>query len=850
MAKEKRGHEQKESGNEVDFQVLLGALGINDTRKPDEQDSDDRDNQNDNFKDIDDLDAESFPFYQTEKENSKEKDVELSESKPENMTTLEVASGKKKKNRKTKQKKKEKQPKTVLGKIARFLWKFTYAIFLICFFVGILSFIALSGAVYYLYQNVAPDVTWLESAHIPETTFIYDRTGETILYELYGEENRKIISHEDIPDVIRIATLAAEDDAFYKHPGFDIKSLARAAQVNLRDSSISQGGSTITMQLAKNVFLTPERTFERKIAEIIIAVKLERNFTKDEILDWYLNIVPYGSNAYGVQIAAETFFGKDAKDLTLDEAALLAAFPKATTYYSPHGKNTQALKNRQKQILLRIQELGLASQKEVLLALEQDTLSKVIRVRTDIKAPHFVMHVLEVLEKEYGRELLEIGGFHIYTTIDLALQEIAEKTVRDGVENIARYGASNAALTAIDPKTGEVLAMVGSRDYFDLDIDGEVNVATSLRQPGSAFKPIAYAKAFDIGYQPETVLYDVRTNFGPDGSGRDYVPQNYDGSYRGPVTMREALQMSLNIPAVKTLYLAGVQNTIDFSHDLGITSLQDRNRYGLSLVLGGGEITLLDGVAAFSVFANNGERHTAHVIQKILDNKGEVFELPAVTVKQVMKQTTAQKLNKVLSDNKARTPMFGPNSPLYVPEHEVAAKTGTTQNYRDAWTIGYTRSIAAGVWAGNNNNVAMRAGAAGVYVAAPIWNEFIRQAVELYPSQPFDEYEPEEIDIKMLSGKYDQKVLYYDQHSGKKLTEETAFKRGMKDVRVNYVSGRHSILYYINNAEDLPSEIPKYGEDMLERWERAIGGKVGVDTSVDSEHVDQTDQTNETNQEN
>jgi len=712
-----------------------------------------------------------------------------------------------------------------MKKFLRTVWNITKDIPVVVFFVTFFACLGIAAAIAYLYFYVAPSVNTLSQENIRQTTNIYDRTGQHVLYELYGEENRKIVSHDEISDYMRVATIAAEDDAFYSHFGIDPKSIVRAMKVNYESESVQQGGSTITMQLAKNVFLTKERTLERKIAEAILSLKLERHFTKDEILDWYLNVVPYGSNAYGVQTASQVFFGKNASELSLDEAALLAAFPKATTFYSPHGSHREDLVERQKTILHRINELGLVDSAHIEEALQVDILSKVQEYKQDIQAPHFVMHVLEQLEKEYGRALLEIGGFEIRTTLDMELQQLAETSVREGVERNAQYNALNAALVAIDPKTGEVLAMVGSKDYFDSSIDGQVNVSTRPRQPGSAFKPFAYARAFELGFQPESVFFDVRTNFGPDGSGKDYIPQNYDGQFRGLVSMRQALAMSLNVPAVKALYLAGVQQTIDLAHRLGITTLNDRDRYGLSLVLGGGEITLLDGTSAFSVFANDGMRNSSTAILEIRTSTGGVFDEKPKIQQQVLDQNIARKINSILSDNTARTPVFGGRSPLYIPGRTVAAKTGTTQEYRDGWTMGYTPSLAAGVWAGNNDNTAMRPGAAGVFVAAPIWNSFMKEALSRYPNESFVAYEKDSVPTPMVSGEFNKKITYYNTKTGKEISEKKARKTSAKKVQQRIEPEQHSILYYVHEQASQSSDFPQYNEDMFTRWEEAVRGE-------------------------
>jgi penicillin-binding protein 1C len=675
-----------------------------------------------------------------------------------------------------------------------------------------------------LYFFGTPDAEELLSHRFAQTSTVYDRTGRRVLYEVHGEEDRKVVPHDGIADVVRLATVAAEDASFYEHHGLDFAAIVRAAKANLESGRRLEGASTITQQLARTVFLDRQKTVSRKVAEALLALKIERRFSKDEILDLYLNSVPYGSNAYGVQSAAETFFHKDAKDLTLDEAALLAALPQAPGSYSPYGNRRAELVARQKKILLRMGALGMADGRAVERALAADTLSRLAPPRHDIEAPHFVMYVVDELEKKYGQGVLETGGWKVYTTLDYDLQQKAERAVRDGVRRNLAQGAENAALVAVDPKNGDVLAMVGSRDFFDTAIDGQVNVALRPRQPGSSFKPFAYAKAFEKGYQPETLLYDIRTSFGPDGSGKDYVPNNYDGGFRGLLSMRMALANSLNIPAVQTLYLAGVQETIDLVHRMGITTLEDRNRYGLSLVLGGGEVKLLDMVSAFSTFATEGERHAPQIIMKIVGPDGKTVAQGSAggSGERVLDVQTARKINSVLSDNGARSMVFGPSSPLAFPDHTVAAKTGTTQEFRDAWTVGYTPSIAAGVWAGNNDNRPMKRGADGVFAAAPIWRDFLDRVLDRYPKQSFAPYDPVATGKPMLSGRPEQELRYYRKSSGKEVPPEKAVNLDPGKLRVKNAAAPHSVLYYVDRNDPLGDTPPDPGDPMARRWEEAL----------------------------
>lgn len=637
-----------------------------------------------------------------------------------------------------------------------------------------------------IYRYATPSIDHIREYQWKLPSILYDRTGEVELYRLYDEENRIVVTHDAIPDSVRLATIASEDQNFYTHQGIDPLSILRALRANLASGQIEQGGSTITQQLARALYLSNERTFERKIREALLAIKIDRSLTKDEILDLYLNTVPYGANAYGIESAAHLFFDKSASDLTLDESALLAALPNAPTFFSPYKSNLTELKDRQANILFRMYTLGFISYDEYTRATVTDTIPHIVPRSDSIIAPHFVFAVLDELKKKYSEEDLRTKGLHIVTTLDLDLQKEAERVVREGsTKNVAR-GASNAALVAIDAKDGDILAMVGSRDYFDTSIDGNVNVTMEKRQPGSAFKPFAYATAFIKGFQPETPIYDTLINFGPDGSGKDYIPHNYDGKFHGRLTMRQALAMSLNVPAVQTLALAGIENTINLATSMGITTLTDPKRYGLALVLGGAEVRPLDMANAFSVFGQEGRTHDTTSIAKVLDRTGhEVAFHENKESKQVLDPEVARKINSILTDNAARTPIFGPNSPLAFPAGTVvAAKTGTTQNFRDAWTVGYTPSIAVAVWAGNNDNRPMHAGADGIFVAAPIWRAFIDQALKKFPETGFTAYKQEA--DKKVALPLSEKTIYIDKKTGREIPESKAKK--MKKGRVEKYS--------------------------------------------------------------
>lgn len=687
-----------------------------------------------------------------------------------------------------------------------------------------------------------PDPAKINQRQIIQSTKIYDRTGEVILYDIHGEERRTVIPFDQIPQYIKDATIVIEDDNFYHHIGLDWQGILRAAWANLRGQKIAQGGSTITQQFIKNAYLggpQSERTFARKIKEAILALALERKYSKDEILESYLNQVPYGSNAYGIEAAGQTFFNKSAQELTLAESALLSALPKAPTYYSPYGSHPELLKSRQEYILNRMIKFGYITEEQANEAKEEEIK---YALQGDLKAHHFVTMVQEYLEEKYSRVYADINmaGLKVYTTLDWDFQKIAEEVVDEGaIQNEEKYRASNAALVAIDPQTGQVIALVGSKSYKD----DQFNVATSpYRQPGSSFKPFAYAAAFRKGLNPQTVLFDLPTsfgNFGPPGEEKEYKPKNYNLKCQGPITVRDALAQSVNIPSVKILYLAGVHNTINLAQDMGITTLKDRNRYSLSLVLGGGEVKLIDETAAYGVFATEGVKHPTTLILRIEDAQGNILEEYKNEPVRVLEKQIARQVTDILSDEAARIPIFGRYSKLYLQGgRPAAAKTGTTQDYSDGWTIGYTPNLVVGVWAGNNDfSQKMRLGAAGLYVAAPMWNDFVMKAYETADneekveknnafilSKKFEYFTPPVVSINtnkpMVSGQlaYNKKVNI-DTISEKLATDLTPPEL----IEERIYQEVHSILYYINKNDilgDYPQN-PAQDEQFI-NWETTV----------------------------
>ncbi len=620
------------------------------------------------------------------------------------------------------------------------------------------------GAFFFIARDL-PNADAIVARQVSESTKIYDRTGQSILYNVHGEEKRTIITWENIPENVKKATLASEDSSFYSHGGLDFKGIVRAFLKNLVRFQINQGGSTITQQLIKKALLGDQRTMVRKIKEAVLAIEVERQFSKDQIFWMYLNQIPYGSNSYGIEAASQTFFGKQAKDLTIAQSALLATLPKAPTYYSPYGNRLMETLARKDNTLMRMKNLGYISNQEYEQAIKEKINFR--PPRENIFAPHFVIMVRDYLTKKYGEEMVENGGLKIITTLDYNLQSIAEEVVsKQAQKNEKLYKAHNAALTAIDPRTGQILALLGSRDYFDLANEGNFNVALAKRQPGSAFKPFAYATAIEKGFTDATILFDYKTEFNPycspdsnqlkDQYGLDcYHPQNYDGNFRGPVTMRQALSQSLNVPSVQVLYLAGVNNTIDLAEKAGITTLEEnRANFGLSLVLGGAEVKLADLVSAYGTFANDGVHETPAFILKIEDGAGNVLEEFKPKEERAISQQTTRIITSMLSDNRARTPVFGPNSSLYFADRPIAAKTGTTQENRDAWVVGYTPSLSVGVWVGNNNNTSMTRQGAGISASGPIWHEFMAKALTNTPAEEFLPPDPVEVSKIMLNGNY------------------------------------------------------------------------------------------------
>ncbi|MBU1017876.1 penicillin-binding protein [Patescibacteria group bacterium] len=768
-----------------------------------------------------------------------------------------------------------------------------------------------------------PDIDNIHNLVAAQSSAIYDREGN-LLYTIHGEENRENIPLAEVPQPAIEAVLAIEDDQFYEHGGVDFLAVMRAVCSEVHICSTARGGSTITQQFIKNAFLSSERTYARKLKEIIMALQLESRFAKDEILEMYLNRIPYGSSVYGIERAANAFYGKPAKELTLVEGAVLAAIPKAPTYFSPYGDHKYAsinvgaeeiikmnirseqglvdinpdfiskgllgktyyfgacgteegdqaegeiveeggpsgecygiyVKGRVDFVLGRMLELDYITQEEYDQGAKEAEALEFIPFVEEIEAPHFVMYVRQILEEKYGKEQTEKGGLKITTTIDPRLQEAAETAVAAYAEkNLINYKATNASLVATDPNSGQILAMVGSVDYWNDEIDGKVNVSLRPRLPGSSFKPISYAAAFLQGYAPSTVLYDVRTKFGG-----WYEPENYDGEYRGPVTMRRALAHSLNIPAVKAGSLAGIPNVLDLARKMGVQLNQPDDWYGLSLSLGAGEARLLDMVSAYSIFANGGYKMDSVAVLKVEDRNGNILEeyqsLQNRTL--ILDPQVAYLINHVLSDVEAR-PEGWWRQRLSIPGQVNGAKTGTSNKERgeiniplDTWTIGYTKRVAAGVWAGNNDGTPLSFKASGLDAAGGIWHDFMVEATKDFPREDFER--PEGIKWVRISEKTGKLPSEHTPEEGIKtgvfasFSVPRAYDTSYQIVDVDKVSGKLATEYTPEAAVEKKaffehhSILPENSnwESAVRQWAKENDQDEPIPTEYDDVHTPET----------
>lgn len=674
-----------------------------------------------------------------------------------------------------------------------------------------------------------PDFNAFDDRRVAKSTKIYDKTGEVILYDIHQDIKRTVIPFTEMGESVKEATVAIEDENFYQHNGIQIRSIIRAILANLKSGGFSQGGSTITQQIVKNSLLTTDKKVSRKLKEVFLALKIEKELTKDQILEVYLNESPYGGSIYGIEEASRAYFNKKPINLTVAESAYLAALPQAPTRYSPYGANRNLLDARKNTVLERMLKHNFITQEEYDTAIAE-VVEFTPQDKIGIKAPHFVFYVRDYLENKYGVDAVEQGGLRVTTTLDYELQEKAEEIVlKHALKNEELWDASNASLVAIDPKTGQIITMVGSRNYFDENIDGKFNVALAKRQPGSSFKPFIYATAMQKGFTPNTVLFDVKTEFqstcNPYGiaktGGQDkcYSPDNYDNKYAGPISLRNALGQSRNVPSVQLLYLTKIEDSLKTAKNMGIKTLGTANTYGLTLVLGGGEVTLLDMTSSYGVFATEGIRFEPQAVLKVEDANGKVLEeWKPVGGQRVLDENAARIISDILSDNVARTPLFGANSFVYFGNIDVAGKTGTTNNNKDAWMMGYNPNIAVGVWSGNNDNTPMKKGSA---ISGQLWREFMDVALTKVKKDPFNEpviNDSPELKPVIRGLWQGGESVFIDTISGKLATELTP-----PETRKELVTGEvHSTLYWINRDDPMGAAPGPQTNQQYINWETAV----------------------------
>ncbi len=692
--------------------------------------------------------------------------------------------------------------------------------------IAFLSLVVVFFIAVLYFSTQIPTIQEISSQQIGQSTKIYDRTGTVLLYEIGTGPRRTVVPFDQIPQSMKDATLAIEDQNFYNEPAFDIKGIFRAAWEDLITGSISQGGSTITQQLARTAFLSTDKTIARKIKELILAIKLNQYYTKDEIFGLYLNEAPYGPNISGVEEASQDYFGIPIQDVNIAQAAVLAALPQAPSYYSPWGSHVDELLTRQRLVLQQMYNTGRINQAQLNDALNYKiTFLPQTESGTGMRAPHFVQAVENYLIQKYGEDLVDYGGLKVITTLNWNLQQAAEQAVTDGVARDKQlYDSTNGSLVAQDPQTGQILALVGSVNYFDTKNDGNFDVATQgLRQPGSSLKPFVYLTGFDMGYTPNTVLFDVPTEFSTDPScppipnynstnTKCFHPVDFEGTFAGPITIRDALAQSVNIPAVKMLYLVGESNAITTMENFGITTLGNPSQYGLSLVLGGGAVHLIDLTEAYSVLAADGMKHAQTMILSVQDSNGNTLEAYQDQATQVSDPQSVRLINDVLSDASARAPLFqASQNETVFPGYDVALKTGTSNDYRDAWAMGYTPSLVVGVWAGNNNNTPMHRQGSSILAAVPMWSEFMQAALPQVPNETFPKPNPITPTNPALGGQY-------------------------LDANGN----PHSILYFVNKnnptgpAPTNPASDPQFNnwEIGVQNWWDLNKGKINTTSSL------------------
>ncbi len=745
-----------------------------------------------------------------------------------------------------------KKPKTKKKKPKGFLTK---AKFIIGSFLILVLVVIGVGFVWFSTLEI-PSVANFENRKISNSTKIFDKTGEVLLYDIHENIRRTVIGFEDINQSAKDAIVAIEDHTFYEHNGVVWKSTFRAViQTVLSKIGLSNrgtaGGSTLTQQVVKNTLLNRDKRITRKVKEWVLAIKIEQQLEKEEILEIYLNEAPYGGTIYGIQEASKRFFGIPASELTIAQSAYLAAIPNLPTFYSPYGPNKDKLDQRQKTVLREMKRYGFISDTKYREAIEENV-EFLPEEDNFAKSLHFVQYVRAQLEETYGVDMVQNGGLQVTTTLDYELQQKAEEIIKEHVEEVNDpYNASNAGLVAIDSETGHIITMVGSRDYFDTDeFDGNFNIALAKRQPGSSFKPIAYAAAFEKGYFPESSIFDVETQFNsrcrPDDTTSEngcYSPNNYDFKFKGPMTFRNALAQSRNIPAIKINHLAGLNTVIQKARDLGITSLnRSASYYGLGLVLGGGEVSLLEMTSAYSVFSNDGVYNKPTSILEVKDLEGNVLEKYISQEERVIERNAVRMLNSILSDNTARTPLFGSQSFLYFGDRAVAGKTGTTNDNRDAWLIGYTPNVAVGVWTGNNDNSPMKKGSS---ISGKPWRKYMDIVMKNYDNSSFKPYDlPDDFDSypNMIRGDwYGGTTLYIDSVSGKLATEFTPEETKIAVPQPD----PHTILHWIDKNN--PRVINESRNDpQYKNWEYGVekytknylGSILNIDLNLPTEYDD------------
>lgn len=677
---------------------------------------------------------------------------------------------------------------------------------------------------FFWYSRDLPSPGKLSEAQIGNSTRIYDRNGVP-LYSVYENVNRSYVRLNQIPKYLLQATIATEDKNFYKNKGFSVVGYFRSVRdiVFLRGIS---GGSTLTQQLVKNVLLSSERTIPRKVKELVLSIQVDKRYSKDEILEMYLNDVPYGGTAIGVEAAAETYFGKKVTELSLTEAAFLAGLPQSPSVYSPYSGNKYYI-GRTALVLSQMRKEGYIKKEQEIKAKEEIKKFKFTqRDSTSMKAPHFVIYVKEILAKQFGEAVVENGGLQVKTTLDYNLQKKAEDIVRTEVEKLKGFRVGNGAAIVANPKTGEILAMVGSKDYFDEKNDGNFNVALASRQPGSSLKPVMYATAFEKGYTPSSLIMDVKTDFPTNDPTKPiYTPVNYDGKFRGPVQLRFALGNSLNIPAVKMLARVGIREVMKKGYEMGLRNWeptqQNMANVGLSLVLGGREVSLLNEVSAYSVFANEGVKQDPITILEVKDNKRKVlFKYKKKEGQRVISSEIAFLISHILLDNNARIDVFGPNSLLNIAGKTVSVKTGTTDEKRDNWTIGYTPSYVVGVWVGNNDNSPMNpAIASGVTGATPIWRsimiEVLKNKTDEIPKKPDGVIA---VQVDSFGG---------GMPTAGKLTRSEYFVKGTEPTSESgiYKKKDDKIYFYLRESDPVST-------DGVNRWQQ------GIDAWIEQNHKD------------